>query len=95
MTTEVSLIKRSVHAIDMIIDRLGFVLDTNAAADQLSASRSGYPGDDYKGGQLFAKIDGAKRTQDFRLPALQAQDDALGFQVRERLTLTLALCRKQ
>ena len=25
----------------------------------------GYPGDDYKGGQLFSKIDGAKRTQDF------------------------------
>jgi carboxymethylenebutenolidase len=25
----------------------------------------GYPGDDYKGGQLFAKLDPAKRTQDF------------------------------
>jgi carboxymethylenebutenolidase len=25
----------------------------------------GYPGDDYKGGQLFTKLDGAKRTQDF------------------------------
>jgi carboxymethylenebutenolidase len=25
----------------------------------------GYPGDDYKGGQLFAKIDAAKRTSDF------------------------------
>ena len=25
----------------------------------------GYPGDDYKGGQLFAKIDGNKRTSDF------------------------------
>ena len=25
----------------------------------------GYPGDDYKGGELFAKLDGAKRTQDF------------------------------
>jgi carboxymethylenebutenolidase len=25
----------------------------------------GYPGDDYKGGQLFAKLDAAKRTQDF------------------------------
>jgi carboxymethylenebutenolidase len=25
----------------------------------------GYPGDDYKGGQLFGKIDGGKRTQDF------------------------------
>ena len=25
----------------------------------------GYPGDDYKGGQLFAKIDASKRTSDF------------------------------
>src|SRR5215475_4264468 len=25
----------------------------------------GYPGDDYKGGQLFGKLDAAKRTQDF------------------------------
>ena len=25
----------------------------------------GYPGDDYKGGQLFTKLDPAKRTQDF------------------------------
>src|SRR5262249_47470005 len=25
----------------------------------------GYPGDDYKGGQLFSKLDAAKRTQDF------------------------------
>src|SRR5436305_10944961 len=28
-------------------------------------SVGGYPGDDFKGGQLFAKIDPAKRTQDF------------------------------
>src|SRR5260370_706105 len=32
------------------------------APDALS-SVGGYPGDDYKGGQLFAKIAGAKRTQ--------------------------------
>src|SRR5437660_10993297 len=25
----------------------------------------GYPGDDYKGGEMFGKLDGAKRTQDF------------------------------
>src|SRR6516162_4241639 len=34
------------------------------APDGLS-SVGGYPGDDYQGGQLFGKIDGAKRTQDF------------------------------
>ena len=37
------------------------------APDALS-SVGGYPGDDYKGGLLFAKIDGAKRTQDFPGP---------------------------
>src|SRR5260221_897916 len=34
------------------------------APDALS-SFGGYPGDDYKGGQLFTKLDPAKRTQDF------------------------------
>ena len=34
------------------------------APDALS-SVGGYPGDDFKGGELFGKIDGAKRTQDF------------------------------
>jgi carboxymethylenebutenolidase len=34
------------------------------APDALSPF-GGYPGDDYKGGQLFAKIDRAKMTQDF------------------------------
>lgn len=34
------------------------------APDALS-TMGGYPGDDYKGGQLFAKLDAAKRTQDF------------------------------
>ena len=34
------------------------------APDALSTV-GGYPGDDYKGGQLFGKIDAAKRTQDF------------------------------
>jgi len=34
------------------------------APDALS-TMGGYPGDDYKGGQLFGKLDGAKRTQDF------------------------------
>jgi carboxymethylenebutenolidase len=35
-----------------------------AFAPDLLTSAGGYPGDDYKGGQLFAKIDPAKRTQD-------------------------------
>jgi carboxymethylenebutenolidase len=40
----------------------------------------GYPGDDYKGGQLFNKIDGAKRTQDFLAAArwLKARPDCTG-----------------
>src|SRR5215470_9041858 len=33
-------------------------------------SVGGYPGDDYKGGQLFAKIDAAKMTEDFVAAAL-------------------------
>jgi len=40
----------------------------------------GYPGDDYKGGQLFGKIDGAKRVQDFIAAArwLKARSDCTG-----------------
>ena len=38
------------------------------APDALS-SVGGYPGDDYKGGQLFAKIDAGKRTSDFMASA--------------------------
>src|SRR4029078_7141690 len=37
----------------------------NAFAPDALSSVGGYPGDDCKGGQLFAKIDPAKRTQDF------------------------------
>jgi carboxymethylenebutenolidase len=49
------------------------------APDALS-SVGGYPGDDYKGGQLFAKIDGAKRTQDFVASAqwLKSRPDCSG-----------------
>ncbi len=49
------------------------------APDALS-SVGGYPGDDYKGGQLFAKIDPAKRTQDFVAAAqwLKARPDCTG-----------------
>jgi len=49
------------------------------APDALS-SVGGYPGDDFKGGQLFAKIDGAKRIQDFIASArwLKARADCTG-----------------
>src|SRR6266446_745189 len=49
------------------------------APDSLS-SVGGYPGDDYKGGQLFAKVDAAKRTQDFIAAAqwLKARADGNG-----------------
>lgn len=49
------------------------------APDALS-SMGGYPGDDYKGGQLFGKLDSAKRTQDFVAAArwLKARPDCTG-----------------
>jgi carboxymethylenebutenolidase len=49
------------------------------APDALS-SVGGYPGDDYKGGLLFGKIDAAKRTQDFVASArwLKARADCTG-----------------
>jgi len=49
------------------------------APDALSTV-GGYPGDDYRGGQLFGKIDGAKRVQDFIAAArwLKARPDCTG-----------------
>ena len=49
------------------------------APDALSTF-GGYPGDDYKGGLLFAKLDGNKRTQDFLAAAqwLKARPDCTG-----------------
>src|SRR5262252_5918949 len=49
------------------------------APDALS-SVGGYPGDDYKGGQLFSKIDAAKMTQDFVAAAqwLKSRPDCTG-----------------
>jgi carboxymethylenebutenolidase len=49
------------------------------APDALS-SVGGYPGDDFKGGELFGKIDPAKRTQDFIASArwLKARPDCTG-----------------
>src|SRR5499426_4441728 len=51
-----------------------------AFAPDLLASVGGYPGDDYKGGQLFAKIDAAKMTQDFIAAArwLKSRSDCNG-----------------
>src|SRR5213596_3660961 len=52
----------------------------NAFAPDALSSMGGYPGDDYKGGQLFAKLDGAKRTQDFIAAArwLKSRPDGNG-----------------
>jgi carboxymethylenebutenolidase len=59
----------------------------------------GYPGDDYKGGELFTKLDPAKRTQDFVAAArwLKARSDctgkigATGFCFGGSLTNTLSV----
>jgi carboxymethylenebutenolidase len=52
----------------------------NAFAPDALSSVGGYPGDDYKGGQLFSKIDAAKRTQDFVAAAkwLKSRADSSG-----------------
>jgi carboxymethylenebutenolidase len=52
----------------------------NAFAPDAVSSMGGYPGDDYKGGQLFAKLDAAKRLQDFIAAAkwLKARPDGNG-----------------
>jgi carboxymethylenebutenolidase len=51
-----------------------------AFAPDALASVGGYPGDDYKGGELFGKIDPAKRTQDFIAAArwLKGRPDCTG-----------------
>ena len=51
-----------------------------AFAPDTLTSVGGYPGDDYKGGQLFAKIDRAKMTQDLLAAArwLKARSDCTG-----------------
>jgi carboxymethylenebutenolidase len=51
-----------------------------AFAPDALASVGGYPGDDFKGGELFGKIDPAKRTQDFIAAArwLKARPDCSG-----------------
>ena len=51
-----------------------------AFAPDALTSVGGYPGDDFKGGELFGKIDPAKRTQDFVAAAkwLKARPDCSG-----------------
>ena len=51
-----------------------------AFAPDCLTSVGGYPGDDYKGGLLFAKLDAAKRTQDLLAAAqwLKARPDCTG-----------------
>ena len=52
----------------------------NAFAPDTLSSVGGYPGDDYKGGQLFGKIDRPKMTQDLVAAArwLKARPDSNG-----------------
>ena len=52
----------------------------NAFAPDCLTSMGGYPGDDYKGGQLFAKLEAPKRTQDLLAAArwLKARADGNG-----------------
>ena len=51
-----------------------------AFAPDALTSVGGYPGDDYQGGQLFAKVDNAKKTEDFVAAALwlKARPDCTG-----------------
>jgi carboxymethylenebutenolidase len=51
-----------------------------AFAPDALTSLGGYPGDDYKGGLLFGKLDAAKRTQDFVASAmwLKSRPDCTG-----------------
>ena len=51
-----------------------------AFAPDALTSMGGYPGDDYKGGLLFSKLDPAKRTQDFVASAqwLRSRPDSTG-----------------
>ncbi len=52
----------------------------NAFAPDALTSVGGYPGDDYKGGQLFASVDNAKKLEDFVAAALwlKARPDGNG-----------------
>jgi carboxymethylenebutenolidase len=65
--------------IEDIARRLALANFMAFAPDGLTTA-GGYPGDDYKGGQMFSKIDGAKMTEDFVASALwlKARPDCTG-----------------
>jgi carboxymethylenebutenolidase len=65
--------------IEDIARRLALVNFMAFAPDGLT-SAGGYPGDDYKGGQLFSKIDGKKMGEDFVAAAmwLKSRPDCTG-----------------
>jgi carboxymethylenebutenolidase len=52
----------------------------NAFAPDVLTSMGGYPGDDFRGGQMFGRLDAAKRTQDLLASArwLKARADGNG-----------------
>ena len=65
--------------IEDIARRLGLANFMAFAPDALT-SVGGYPGDDNQGGQLFSKVDNAKKTEDFVASALwlKARPDCTG-----------------
>jgi len=65
--------------IEDIARRLALANFMAFAPDALT-SLGGFPGDDYRGGQMFAKIDGKKMTEDFVAAArwLKARPDCTG-----------------
>src|SRR5207237_10642947 len=65
--------------IEDIARRLALANFMALAPDGLT-SVGGFPGDDYKGGQLFAKVDAKKMTEDFVAAAmwLKARPDCTG-----------------
>src|SRR5580700_10478508 len=65
--------------IEDIARRMALVNFMVFAPDALT-SLGGFPGDDYKGGQMFAKVDGKKMTEDFVASAmwLKARSDCTG-----------------
>jgi carboxymethylenebutenolidase len=65
--------------IEDIARRLALVNFMAFAPDGLT-SMGGYPGDDYKGGQMFTKVDGKKMAEDFVAAArwLKSRPDCTG-----------------
>src|SRR5271169_2431027 len=65
--------------IEDIARRLALASFMAFAPDGLT-SLGGFPGDDYKGGQMFAKVDGKKMTEDFVASAmwLKSRPDCTG-----------------